>query len=149
MKTRRAIQTDLGAWVALRHDLWRHASEEELLEEARAILGSTDEECFLLVHPTRGSIGFVEVAIYSSPDGPYCHVEGWYVSPEFRRQGYGKDLIGCVEQWSLHRAICLLTSDTDADYPLSPGAHANAGFKKIHQLTIFVKELSTASEYDE
>jgi len=146
MDTRRAIEADLDPWVGLRHALWVDSDRGELLEEARSILESEDEECFLLTHPTKGVVGFVEATVHSSPDGPYCHVEGWYVSPEFRRIGHGKDLMDCVEQWSLHRAIYLLTSDTEADYPLSPGAHTKAGFKKIHELMIFAKELEEPPE---
>ena len=141
MNTQEAQQTDLEAWVSLRHALWPKHDVDSLTEGARVLLSSTDEVCFLLIHPSQGAVGFVEAAVHSSPEGPYCHVEGWYVAPEFRGQGYGKDLIGCVELWSLHRSICLLTSDTEADYPLSPAAHARAGFKKIHELMIFAKRL--------
>lgn len=141
MNTRGARLDDLRDWVELRHSLWPKHTEADLSEEARDILRSDDDVCFLLVHPSRGTVGFVEACVYRSPRGPYCHVEGWYVIPEFLGQGYGKELIGCVEQWSLHRSIVLLTSDTEADYPLSPDAHARSGFKKTHELMIFVKEL--------
>ena len=141
MNTREAQQDDLNDWVGLRHSLWPKHNVDALSKEARDVLGSKDEVCFLLIHPSQGAVGFVEACVHPSPRGPYCHVEGWYVMPEFRGQGHGKELIGCVEQWSLHRSIVLLTSDTEADYPLSPYAHARSGFKKIHELMIFAKEL--------
>jgi hypothetical protein len=70
-------------------------------------------------------------------------------SSEFRGRGYGRALIQRVESWCLHRAICLLTSDTDTAYPLSPDAHARAGFRKLHDLTIFIKELEQRHGEDE
>jgi GNAT superfamily N-acetyltransferase len=72
--------------------------------------------------PEAGAVGFVEAAVHMGPKGPYGHVEGWYVMPELRGRGHGWALIHHVENWCLHRAICLLTSDTDPAYALSPGA---------------------------
>jgi len=141
MTTREAKKDDLTVWANLRHALWPGHSLDTMLKEAREILYSEDEVCFLLMHPSRSAVGFVEACIHPSRRGPYCHVEGWYVMPEFRGKGQGKRLIGRIEGWSLHRTICLMTSDTEADYPLSTDAHARAGFKKMHELTIFVKEL--------
>ncbi len=141
MKTREALYSDLEAWVGLRHSLWPKSNHADLLNEAKAILKSKNEVCFLLIHPSRGSVGFSEAALHSSSKGFYCHVEGWYVMPEFRGHGHGKELIECIESWTLHRSINLLTSDTIEDYPMSPEAHARAGFKIIQKITIFAKEL--------
>ena len=74
--------------------------------------------------------------------GRYAHLEGWYVVPEHRRRGVGSELIERIEPWCLHRAIARLTSDTTAEYPLSPAAHAHAGFHVLTEMTIFVKELA-------
>jgi len=90
MEICRAERGDLDAWVKLRHALWPDAHPETLLAEANSILSSPDEICFLLIHPASGPVGFVEGAVHSGPDGPYVHVEGWYVLPEFRRQGHGQ-----------------------------------------------------------
>lgn len=141
MEICRAERGDLDAWVKLRHALWPDARPETLLAEANSSLSSPDEICLLLIHPASGPVGFVEGAVHSGPDEPYAHVEGWYVMPEFRRQGHGQELVGHLEQWCLHRAICLLTSDTTPEYPISPRAHARCGFRTLAQLTIFVKEL--------
>jgi len=141
MRIRQAEEGGLDAWVALRCALWPESSEDALRREARSVLRSADQVCFLLTQPGGSPAGFVEAAIHSGPEGPYGHVEAWYVMPECRRKGHGRALIGAVEQWCLHRTICRLTSDTTPDYPLSPAAHARAGFRKIHELTIFMKEL--------
>jgi aminoglycoside 6'-N-acetyltransferase I len=141
MKTRKARESDLDVWVALRYALWPDCTLESLRKEARDILASPDEACFLLIEPDGEAVGFVEGAVHPGPNGPYAHVEGWYVVPEHRGKGHGRGLIGEVEQWSLHRGICHLTSDTTPDYPLSPAAHARAGFKTIKEMIIFLKEL--------
>lgn len=141
MMTRKAQQGDLDAWVGLRHLLWPGHGLSELRSEAEALLSSPDEVCFLILNDQKQPIGFAEAAIHQAPSGPYGHLEGWYVVPDHRGQGFGKELVGCVEDWCLHHAIARLTSDTTSSYPLSPEAHKRSGFKKIHEFTIFMKEL--------
>jgi len=141
MKIRKALHDDLNAWVALRHSLWPNHGVDELKRGARQILESDTEECFLAIDASDKVAGFIEGAVHPSPAGPYCHVEGWYVLPECRRQGYGKKLMGELELWSLHQAIVMLTSDTDPAYSISPVAHEGCGFRQIHELKIFLKEL--------
>jgi GNAT superfamily N-acetyltransferase len=120
MKTRNPQQSDLSVWVNLRHALWPDHDIRDLEAEAKALLESATAVCFLAVDDSSQPVGFIEGEIHSAPAGPYGHVEGWYVVPERRGQGYGRELMGQFEQWCLHRAICLLTSDTTASYPLSP-----------------------------
>jgi len=105
------------------------------------MLALENEVCFLVTDEANQVVGFLEGAVHHGPDGPYGHVEGWYVRPEYRQQGYGKRLIGQFEQWCLHRSICLLTSDTVSSYPISPAAHSGCGFTQIHELKIFMKKL--------
>ena len=146
MQIREATHADLDAWAALRHTLWPDGPVETARAEAVAILESPDEVCFLLMSPAGDAVGFIEGAVHPGPEGPYAHVEGWYVDPRHRGSGYGQELLGALEPWCLHRAIRRLTSDTTKDYPLSPAAHARAGFRTVHQFTIFMKELPRGAE---
>ena len=141
MKTREATQKDLKRWVELRHQLWPDSPMESLGQEATSLLMSPDEVCFLAVDDSGIPLGFAEAAIHQALSGLYGHLEGWYVRPEYRGRGMGRELVGCIEQWCLHRAIRILTSDTTPDCPLSPDAHKRSGFKKICEFTIFMKEL--------
>ncbi len=147
MIIRKPEQSDLKAWVTLRHALWPKHEIEALAAGARTMLESDVEVCFLATDESSRVLGFIEGAIHSAPSGPYGHVEGWYVVPEFRKQGCGKELMGQFEQWCLHSAICLLTSDTTASYPLSPSAHEGCGFRQIHECKIFMKTLQEGPGY--
>jgi aminoglycoside 6'-N-acetyltransferase I len=141
MEIRPAQREDLQPWVALRHALWPDDDLPFLRAEAEKILASHNEVCFLGFEQS-AAVGFVEGQIYQGAEGPYAHVEGWYVQPASRRHGYGSQLIGRLEQWCLHRAIRILTSDTTPRYPLSPSAHQASGFRIIKQFTIFMKDLN-------
>ena len=141
LSTREATEDDREAWAALRHALWPDCSLETVGEETEEILASPDQVCFLLIDRADGAVGFAEGEVHLGEDGPYAHVEGWYVDPAYRGRGHGRDLIGRLEQWCLHRAIRVLTSDTTPEYPASPKAHARAGFRVLKEMTIFLKEL--------
>jgi aminoglycoside 6'-N-acetyltransferase I len=141
MTIHEATEADLEAWVTLRHALWPHHERTELIIEAEQILGSPNDVCMLAFDPVNRAIGLIECTIYQGTPGPYGHVEGWYVEPEFRGQGLGRKLVGQMEQWCLHRCIRTLTSDTDPGFPLSPAGHARAGFRVLRELTIFIKDL--------
>jgi aminoglycoside 6'-N-acetyltransferase I len=141
MEIQQARSDDLEAWVALRHALWPTYQLEDLRAEAHGILASDDEVCFLAIEDDERIVGFVEGAVHPGPGGPYGHVEGWFLVPEFRQRGHGRRLVGELEHWCLHRAIYLLTSDTTSSYPISPAAHAGCGLRQIHEFKIFLKQL--------
>lgn len=134
---------DIDRWLPLRQALWTKESAEQLRDDARRTLADPNQVGFLAFLPEENSraIGFIEAGLYDDDGKPRAHVEAWYVDPEFRRRGIGHGLLGHVEQWALHRSIALLTSDTNADYPVSPAAHEGAGFEKLAELQIFVKRL--------
>ena len=134
---------DFDRWLPLRQTLWPMESAEQLHDDARRTLADPNQVGFLAFLPEEygRAIGFIEARLYDDAGKPRAHVEAWYVDPEFRRRGIGRGLLGHVEQWALHRAIALLTSDTNADYPVSPAAHEGAGFEQLAELQIFVKRL--------
>lgn len=142
MRIEKVSRSKLANWAALRLQLWPNCTLEELLHECEQLLDSTDAVCFIALDTEHQLQGFIEAAVYQDQSKPYCHVEGWYVAAAQRGQGIGQQLFAAVEQWALHRAVAWLTSDTTAQYPLSPKAHAQAGFKRVHQMTIFLRDLA-------
>ena len=143
MEIRKLREDDIDQWAGLRSDLWPDHRYEDLVADSTCFLTSEDMVCFVLEHPERGLAGFIEAALYPVPDRPYVHIEGWYVKPEFRGMGYGKRLVSHIKEWSIHRGIEVLTSDTTPDYPLSPAAHTRSGFRVLAEMTIFLKELES------
>lgn len=132
-------------WITLRQALWPHEPRTHLEEDARRTLADPNQIGYLAADAAGQPMGFIEAAIYRDREknSPRAHIEAWYVVPEHRRQGVGAALLAHVEQWCLHRAIALLTSDTNAEYPLSPAAHEGSGFRPLGELRIFVKELTS------
>ncbi|MBV7336961.1 GNAT family N-acetyltransferase [Chloroflexi bacterium TSY] len=147
MKIIDATVQQLEEWIALRKQLWDD-SREVHVAEINALLASEHQIGYLLLNEEEVPVGFIEGALYLDGNQKYGYVEGWYVAPAYRKQGNGGRLLGALEQWVLHHAISLVLSDTIPDeYPLSPKAHANNGFKELMNLQIFVKDISDRNTF--
>ena len=146
MEVRELTRDDFDAWAAMRHELWPHCAPEGSRGDLEQILSSPDEVCFLLVDGDGRPVGLIEGAVHPGPETPHAHVEAWYVAPDLRRKGYGRDLLDRFENWCLHRGICRMTSDTNEKYPISPHAHEGCGFRVLMRQTIFIRELPERSQ---
>ena len=137
-----ATQDYLPSWLSLRRQLWQ-VPDQHHLQEMQEILASPSMVAFLLFDGEE-AIGFVEGALYLTAPRQYGYVEGWYVIPNRRGQGWGARLLDALEQWILHQSIGLVLSDTiPEEYPLSARAHQENGFKELMTIRVFAKQLET------
>lgn len=141
MKIIEADNSHIDDWIAVRMRLWDD-SRAVHVAEIQEILGSEIATAFLLLDEAQLVVGFIEGAVHDRQGQWYGYIEGWYVEPEYRGQGYGGQLLGAVEQWILHQSISLVLSDTSpAKYPLSRKAHKDNGFKEWFNIQVFMKKL--------
>lgn len=132
----------LDAWGALRAELWGGGAAQ-LARDARAVLEADDQIGFLALDANGAPIGFIEASARRAGDGTYGFVEAWYVRPSHRGRGVGGDLMDAVEQWTLHREVRALFSDTDPEsYPASLPAHAREGFEVVSRAIVLRKRLA-------
>lgn len=132
---------DVAAWSELRLALWPKSDMDELVRECLGMLEAKHEAAFLAWHEDE-LIGFIEGSMRGSLAQPYGHVEGWYVVPGWRHKKTGAYLMGALEEWLLHHGIELMHSDTTDNYPLSPAAHARAGFEEVQVIRVFRKRIA-------
>src|SRR3954468_16198702 len=130
-----ATQEHLPSWLALRRQLWPEPDPQRHLQEMQEILASPAMIAFLLFDGVsmadEESIAFIEGALYLTASHKYGYVEGWYVIPNRRGEGCGRQLLGALEEWILHQSISLVLSDTIPEsYPLSTRAHRQNGFSE-------------------
>jgi aminoglycoside 6'-N-acetyltransferase I len=148
---RPARPADAPALAALCFALWpdsplaEHAQEVEakLAGQARSTLPLV---CFTAEAQDGTLIGFVETGLRSHADGcdpaqPVGFLEGWYVAPDFRRQGIGRRLVAAAEAWARSQGCVEMASDTWIDHDLSQRAHAALGFEAIDRCVHFRKLL--------
>lgn len=125
---------DWADWVRLRKQLWPDESLSELIAEAQGIYTRLEEApVFVAVSVMSGELcGFVEVSMHDHVEGclsmPVGYIEGWYVSPLYRRQGVGKRLIAVAESWAKEKGCREMASDTTDQHPISPWAHRSLGY---------------------
>jgi aminoglycoside 6'-N-acetyltransferase I len=87
----------------------------------------------------------MEVALHDHAPGcnttKIGYLEGWFVDPDWRRQGVGGRLVQAAEQWALAQGCTEMASDTNGGYPNSPAAHASLGYEEVGRDIFFRKVL--------
>jgi aminoglycoside 6'-N-acetyltransferase I len=144
----RSIQPqDHAEWLRLRLALWPELDHKisELEKEIAEIADDPDQPVFVAERPEGGLCGLLEVSIRKEAEGCTTdrigYLEGWYVDPDLRGKGIGKNLVAAAEAWARAQGCTEMASDTTPDYPLSPGAHATLGYIEVQRTIHFRKEL--------
>jgi aminoglycoside 6'-N-acetyltransferase I len=93
-----------------------------------------------------GLVGFAEVGLRSHANGcdsrtPVAFLEGWYVAPDWRRQGVGRALVQRAEAWGRAQGAIEMASDTWLDASVSESAHLALGFEVADRCIEFKKRL--------
>jgi aminoglycoside 6'-N-acetyltransferase I len=91
--------------------------------------------------------GFVSFSIRARAEGcatsPVPYIEGWWVAPELRQRGVGRDLIAAVERWARMCGFTELGSDADSVNALGVAAHKSLGFEETARMVFFRKKLGS------
>ena len=150
MRIRLIEPSELEAWCLMRRALWPDAAPDELTREGEVYFaGAGPLEAVFLGVPTSGEpVGMLELSLRSVAEGcrrtPVPYVEGWYVAPEARRRGIGRDLMAAAEAWARERGYEEIASDALIDNLLSERAHLALGFVEVERAIHFRKELRGA-----
>jgi aminoglycoside 6'-N-acetyltransferase I len=91
-------------------------------------------------------LGFLQASLRSHADGcdpsrPVGFIEGWYVSPEYRRQGVGRRLLAAAEDWARSLGCMEMASDTQIDNHPSQIVHQVLGYEVVDRCVHFRKRL--------
>jgi aminoglycoside 6'-N-acetyltransferase I len=85
------------------------------------------------------------VALRETAEGctttPVGYLEAWFVEPEWRGRGIGRQLVAAAEAWAREQGCTEMASDTSQEYALSPAAHAHLGFQEVRRDMYFRKAL--------
>ncbi|MBA3335375.1 MAG: GNAT family N-acetyltransferase [Acidobacteria bacterium] len=146
-RIRRLQKKDLSEWFRLRKLLWDESTDEEHKVEMVDIYEHTDLQLVLVAETEDESIiGFLEASI--RPFVEDCHtdhvgyLEGWFVEPEYRRNGIGQKLVEQAEKWARSRGCEEMASDSEIDNDSSSGAHQKLGYTETSRLVHWRKDLN-------
>ncbi|MGH7145179.1 MAG: GNAT family N-acetyltransferase [Planctomycetota bacterium] len=154
MKIRPAKPDDVLTWGDLRHKLWEeHASNELTAELNQFFDGSTGRAmiCYMLECeegdplPAGTLGGFAEASMRSDAEGckssPVGYLEGWYIEPALRWQGWGGKLVHAVEQWAREQGATEMASDHTPENVVSERAHKALGYQVVQRIVCLRKSL--------
>lgn len=152
VQVRPVYRPDREEWVRMRTTLW--PDESGLIEDvthffdARTFPGSESSrpwKVFVAERTDGTPCGFVEASLRPYVDGcstwPVGYVEGWYVDPDMRRQGVGKQLVQAAESWARAQGCREMASDALLENETSHAAHRALGFEESARLVHFRKSL--------
>lgn len=137
--------SDWSEWLRMTRALFPDSTEADQAE-MRATLARTDAAVFVLERSTGGKLaGFVEVGARSIVDGcstsPVGYVEAWYVDPDARRSGHGRELLEAAEAWARDRGYQEMGSDALLDNLVSHKAHERSGYVEVDRVVTYRKDL--------
>lgn len=146
MEIRELRSDEHEAWLRLRELLWPETAREELTSELQEILADPGRNSVLVAASPGGElIGFVEVALRDWAEGcstrPVGYIEGWYVAPEHRRSGVGRQLIEAAERWAASRGCTEMGSDAELPNEVSQRAHLALGYSEVTRVVLFSRRL--------
>ena len=139
-------EKDLDEWFRLRKLLWDETSDEDHRVEMLGILEQPGSQFVVVADDGDGTLtGFLEASIrpfVEDCDSEHVgYLEGWYVSPENRRQGLGSELVRAAENWARSRGCTEMASDTEINNTLSLNTHLSLGYKETSRLIHLRKDL--------
>ncbi len=143
---RRLNENDLNEWFRLRKQLWDAARDEDHKREMFDIIEHGDTQLVLVAETNEQKlIGFLEASIRSFvEDCQTDHVgylEGWFVEPDFRKSGIGRELVRKAEEWAKQKGCAEMASDAEIGNELSLTAHINLGYEETSRLIHLRKDI--------
>ena len=133
------------------HALWPEASVAEHARDLVRLWSGTPlaglpTVLFVAQKPDGILVGFVEVGLRSHADGcdtsrPVGFIEGWYVTPAYRRKKVGARLLAAAEGWARNEGCSEMASDTWLDNLDSQRAHEAAGYSIVDRCVHYRKSL--------
>jgi aminoglycoside 6'-N-acetyltransferase I len=118
----------------MRHALWPDGSLAQHQQDIDLYFSGDRREpaeVFLALDSNATVVGIAELSIRNIVDSCYtdrvAYLEGWFVVPESRRKGIGRELIQAAERWALNQGCTEFGSDSDIDNDVSLAAHLRSG----------------------
>lgn len=100
---------------------------------------------FVAVRPDGRLGGLVEIGLRPYAEGckttPVAFIEGWYVDPDLRGSGLGRELVETAESWARDKGLEEIGSGTELGNAVSLAAHLSMGYQEVERQICFRKHL--------
>lgn len=130
----------------MRQQLWPHADNQSDIDAFFAKEHRTQSTAFITESEDGTICGFVEVSlrheyVEGASSSPVAYLEGWFVLPEWRGRGIGKQLIQHAERWAVDSGCTELASDSLAGNSEGIASHISCGFSLVSTVVHLIKKL--------
>jgi aminoglycoside 6'-N-acetyltransferase I len=137
---------DLSEWLRLRSLLWDETAVNDHKQEMLEIIDHPDTQFVAVAESAPGRlVGFLEASIRNHVEDcdtdSVGYLEGWFVEPQYRRNGVGRELVRSAEQWARKAGCTEMASDAEIDNSASLSAHLRLGYEETSRLVHLRKEL--------
>lgn len=147
MNIRRLQHGDWNEWARLRRTLWPHVTLAECSKGLNAVRRKPSRSVIFVSERRDGLLhGFIEVSlrrdyVEGCTSSPVGYVEGWYVTPDARRKGIGRELVGAAERWARAKGCKEMASDAELANKLGQTIHRALGYRECGTCVHFRKPL--------
>ncbi len=146
ISVRQLVEKDFPSWFRLRRMLWDQSSDEEHRAEMLDIFEHSETQLVIVAENSEGQlVAFLEASI--RPFVEDCetdsvgYLEGWFVEPDFRQLGIGRNLVEAAESWARGKGCTEMASDSEMGNDLSLRAHQSLGYEETSRLVHLRKDL--------
>lgn len=142
---KQATQQDALATATLALLLWPNHSLEAFAEEMAQLL-KEDNAAIFLAYDQAKAIGFAQCQLRTdyvegTNSSPVGYLEGLFVMPDYRQQGYARQLVVHCEQWAKNKGCQAFASDCEWHNEESLRVHLQLGFTEANRIICFTKKL--------
>lgn len=124
-------------------ELWPAHTAAELTKELSPLLES-EEAAFFIAANGSGPVGFAQCQlrrdyVEGAQSSPVGYLEGIYIRPPYRGQGWARSLLRECEGWAVSKGCREFASDCELDNLASQAFHLHAGFAEAGRVVCFIK----------
>lgn len=140
----RATMDDIIVVAELAAKVWE-SDALSLIEEFKGFLEDKESAVFLCRVGGK-AVGFAQCQlrhdyVEGTKTSPVGYLEGIFVEPEHRKQGYGKRLVAACESWAKEQGCAEFASDCLLENLQSIQFHLRSGFQEANRIVCFTKQL--------
>ncbi len=139
-------ETWFEPWLEMGLALWPKEKNDELSLVLKGLMTSSNHKNIIAISDVSQPIAFANFSIKNdfiegSETNRVGFVEGIYVTPEYRGQGIGKQLLKLGEVWASAQGCTEMGSDAYITNTESRLFHKKSGFREAGEIVCFIKKI--------
>jgi len=129
----------------MRHELYGELSAQFHEAEMELIFSSKEATCFIGLRESGAAVAMLEVSLRNFVDGclggPVGYIEGIYVTPLERKQGYAGELIEFATSWFRSKGCRDMAADAELANLIAQDFLTRAGFDETYRVVEYKRSL--------